>query len=139
MGSFSTDPQLVISSTPPEAVKCESDHFCRQCSARWKEPPPPVELETTPIAGKLSFAGKLRHSRKYQVAIGFIACVVVIVVIVLAVVLRPHDPIGLLKGTAGIVALDEGDDSRIVDIFFSHASGQIRHIVWDDINPGFRG
>ncbi|KIX02534.1 uncharacterized protein Z518_08475 [Rhinocladiella mackenziei CBS 650.93] len=144
LSSFSDDPEVAFNKTPMEVVECRPKHVCRQCNARWSEPVPPVELENTAIARPLKFKERLSHSYTnhpwiYRAVFVLLASVLVVVIVVLAVVLRPRHPTGALKGIAGLVALDRGDDSPFVDIFFSHASGQIRHIVWDDKDQRWTG
>lgn len=144
----STDKELAHV-TEKEAVPCDSAHFCRQCNANWcgtRQANTSLENASNGIVHEPTLRERCKtHVRRHPWWYRILLCavlVVVAIVIALAVVFRPkhHHPIivpkrvatGIYPNGTGLVVLDRGDESDTVDIFFIHASGQIRRSVFDD-------
>jgi hypothetical protein len=144
--TYSTDKELDDRKTEKECVKCIPTHVCRQCNTRWSglEPPkPPKPPVVTVVQRLLTFKQRCmrsyrRHLWLYRSLLLLFGAIIFMVVVV-AVIFRPKPPTGVSKNGTGIVALDRGDESQKVDIFYQHVSGQIRHIVLDDPTQQWNG
>lgn len=160
---FLGEKQIACGTAGLETVQCNPYHVCRVCRACWNvnNTLASSHERLTQNTGVDDGTTLLRHSqltttkrtdfrnkcvtryRKkkwlYNILLGVIIAAVVSLIAALAVVFHPRPPDGIYRNGAGLVALDRGDNSTMVDIFFHHASGQIRHILFNDANKQWDG
>ena len=126
----------------PTAISDEKEltlkpNVCEKCSSAVSHP---TIIEDPGFSSSLKHYPELKLSRKERfkrwrrsrlvwggLLLGFI---VIILVIALPLSLSPGPPFGLMVA-GGSIALDRGDASREIDLFFHHASGQIRKATYD--------
>lgn len=145
--SYYTDKELV-NDPGIEPTPCNPDHFCRQRNNHWNSTsplvpssehlnptqnvngPPDDEIQRPEFHQRCKDRYK-KHPRRHWTILG-LAIIIVAVVVALAVHYQPRPSIGIYRHGTGLVVLDRGDNSTIVDIFFQHEDGTIRHSVFDD-------
>lgn len=147
---YSTDKELV-NDPGIESIPCDPVHFCRQCGIRWNGAQSldassdnlvtahpintlPNEVDPRPPFRRRCTDRYHKHPWWHWITLSGIAILAGIVV-ALAIHFRPKPAIGIYSNGTGLVVLDRGDNSKVVDVFFQHESGQIRHAVFDDNEP----